>query len=381
MHRRRLEIIQEAAQDSWVLSMTLGWDKDAEGTGPALVSPYLKPCVWLRGGRMRVLVDEVHLGGDGDDAALVTEIEEFADGLAAVGAVVEGAVVDVHADEAVGQPGVEVAGKLHGVFQGLLTVVEGVLDAVADGLGDDLERFCAQGAADRVAPQGQDQAGGLAPPDAEVEDLVEAAGAVGELALMDDEAGIVGSGQNRGDDLVEGHGLGLDGRIEDFQGQIGGGEGAGDGDLDFAQVLEVERATGDDHGAVALTNAAAAAHQGVVLLQVGVGVEADGGDVEEGLLLGAAVEGLDVAEGVREPVARDADLVGGQAIEHEGVIGVGTMGDGDVELGGKAFYCGTLWVHWEKVLSTKIQQCWLDAVRAFLEFTGRRKDLRRAAFS
>jgi len=60
-------------------------------------------------------------------------------------------------------------------------------------------------------------------------------------------------------------------------------------------------------------------------------VEADGGYVEEGLVLRAEVEGLDVAEGVRKLVAGDADLVGSQAIEHEGVIGVGTVGDGDVE--------------------------------------------------
>ena len=42
-------------------------------------------------------------------------------------------------------------------------------------------------------------------------------------------------------------------------------------------------------------------------------MKADGGDVVEGFVLGAAVEGFDVGEGVGEAIAGDADLVGGQA--------------------------------------------------------------------
>jgi 3-hydroxyacyl-CoA dehydrogenase len=46
-----------------------------------------------------------------------------------------------------------------------------------------------------------------------------------------------------------------------------------------------------------------------------------------------------------ELVAGDADLVGGQAIEHEGVIGVGTMGDGDFAYFGRVGGCGILITH------------------------------------
>ncbi len=187
------------------------------------------------------LVDEVDFWGDGDDAALVAEVEELADGLAAVGAVVEGALVYVHADEAVGKAGVEVAGKLHGVFEGFFAVIKGVLDAVVDGLGYDAQGIRAEGAADGVAAQGQDKAGGFAPPDAEVENLCEAAGAIGELALVDDEAGIEFAGENFRDDLIEGDGDGVEGGVEDFEGEIGGGEGAGDGDFDAAQIFGGER--------------------------------------------------------------------------------------------------------------------------------------------
>jgi len=112
-----------------------------------------------------VSIDEVNLRGDGDDARSWPG-RAACDGGAAVGPVVQGALVHVHADEAAGKTDVEVAGKLHGIFEGLLAVVQGVLDAVAQGLGDDLVLVGAQRAADGRCRQGQHQAGGLAPPDA-----------------------------------------------------------------------------------------------------------------------------------------------------------------------------------------------------------------------
>ena len=227
-------------------------------------------------------------------------------------------------------------------------MVQGVLDAVAHRLGDDSERLCAQRAADGVAAQRQHQAGGLAPPDAQVKNLVKAARAVGELALVDDKPCLKVAGQDRRDDLIEGNGDGLKLRIEDFERQVGRGERAGDGDLDAAQLLGCQRLAGDDHGSVAFAHAAAAAHQRVVLLQVGVGVEADGGYVEEGLILGSQVEGLDVAQSVGEFVAGDANLVGGQSIEHESVIGVGTVCDGDLSRLGRASDCGIRLTHGER---------------------------------
>jgi hypothetical protein len=58
-------------------------------------------------------------------------------------------------------------------------------------------------------------------------------------------------------------------------------------------------------------------------------VKADGGNVVEGFSLRAAVEGFNVAEGVGEAVAGHADLVGGEAVKHECVVGVGAVGNGD----------------------------------------------------
>ena len=162
--------------------------------------------------------------------------QQLANGLAAVGAVVEGALVHIHAHKAAGQARVQVTRKLHRVFQCLFAVVEGVLDRIAQRLGDDLVRFSAERAADGVAAKRQHKAGSLAPPDAQVENLIESAGRVGELPLVDDESGIVLSRLNRGNDLIEGNGLGLDGRVEDFEREISRGQRSGNSDADAAEV-------------------------------------------------------------------------------------------------------------------------------------------------
>ncbi len=192
----------------------------------------------------------------------------------------------------------------------------------------------AEGAADGIAAQGKRQTGLLAPPLAEVEELEQAIAGVGELALVNDESSFKLAGDYGGDDLVERNDGGFDLGSEELESEVGGGEGAGDGDAGLLELGDRELAGRDDHGAVALADAAAAGHQGVLVLEVGIGVEADGGDIVESLVDGAVVEGLDVGKGMRELVARDAHLVGGEAVEHKGVVGVGAVGDADLLNGG-----------------------------------------------
>jgi hypothetical protein len=79
--------------------------------------------------------DKIYVGAVGNDATIIAHLEELVDSFAAIRAVVESAVVDVHADESVGESGIEVAGKLHGVSEGLFAVIKGVLDAVAQRVG------------------------------------------------------------------------------------------------------------------------------------------------------------------------------------------------------------------------------------------------------
>ena len=59
-------------------------------------------------------------------------------------------------------------------------------------------------------------------------------------------------------------------------------------------------------------------------------MKGDSCDVVEGFVDSLVVEGFDVGKDVGEFVAGDPDLVGGQAIEHKGVIGVGAVGDADL---------------------------------------------------
>ena len=190
-----------------------------------------KLCLCVR--KMSVLADEVDLRAVWDDAPVIAHLEEFLDGFAAVWAVVECALVDVHADKAVGERGVEVARELHRVLERLFAMVEGVLDAVAQGVGGGEEGVGAEGPADGVSTEREREVGLFAPPLAEVEELEQAVIRVGELALVDDEAGLVFAGDYGGDDLVEGDHHGFDLRCEELEREVGGGEGAGDGDACF----------------------------------------------------------------------------------------------------------------------------------------------------
>ena len=66
----------------------------------------------------------------------MAHVEQTADGLTSFRAVVEGAIIHIHADKLVGELRIEVAGKLHGVGQRFITMFERVLNALAQRGGD-----------------------------------------------------------------------------------------------------------------------------------------------------------------------------------------------------------------------------------------------------
>ncbi len=72
---------------------------------------------------------------------------------------------------------------------------------------------------------------------------------------------------------------------------------------------------------VAVAHARAAGQQGVFVGDVGVGVDADGGDVEFSAR-GAFVERLDVLQDVLEMKAVRGDRILREGVKHEGVIGI-----------------------------------------------------------
>src|SRR6202011_3107546 len=95
------------------------------------------------------------------------------------------------------------------------------------------------------------------------------------------------------------------------------------------EVASGQFPAGNNHWPVSFANGAAATHKCVIRLDIGVGVEAYSRNIVKGFSLGAAVEGFNVAEGMGEAVARNTNLVRGQAVKHERVVGVGTVSDGD----------------------------------------------------
>ena len=88
---------------------------------------------------------------------------------------------------------------------------------------------------------------------------------------------------------------------------------------------------GDDHRAVAVAHAAAARQQRVLVEQMRIGMDADGGDFQLAAQ-GPAIERLDVLQFVLEEQVAGVDLVVGQSMKHEGIIGIGAVADGDESL-------------------------------------------------
>ena len=138
----------------------------------------------------RTLADELDPNGLLVGAELLRPQQQLADRLAALVAVLAGELVHVHADEAVGQLEVEAAPELERVLHRLAPVVEPGLDRLAQDVGEVEQRVGPEVAAGDVRAERQRQPGLEQPPLAEVDDLLQPFGLVGELALVDQEAGL-----------------------------------------------------------------------------------------------------------------------------------------------------------------------------------------------
>ena len=191
-----------------------------------------------------------------------------------------------------------------------------------------VDQLRAERAANGVATQGQRQSGLIAPPLAHVENAVQALAVEGELAFVNDEPGLVLAVEHLGNDLVEGNDLGSDIGREQLERQVRRGHGARHGDFAARDFVQRNVARGHDHGPVTLADASAAGHDGVLVLDVRIGVKGDRRDVVEAVH-GFAIQGLDIAKRVGKLHPRHANLVGRHAVKHEGVVGVGTVRDRD----------------------------------------------------
>src|SRR5690349_1590673 len=182
-------------------------------------------------------VEKFDRGRPRQNSGLRAARNQFVDGVLAFLAVAERPFVDVHADKLIGEIGFHVARELHGVFQSIFAVLKTILDALADGPGDEAAERRTQGLANGIATQGKRQTSLLLPPDAEVDDLVEAELGEEELALVDEQAGVNKLFLHGVENFVEGHDHGLKVRLKKLEGEVSGGLKAGHGDALAADLV------------------------------------------------------------------------------------------------------------------------------------------------
>ncbi len=269
----------------------------------------------------------------GDEPTVMGLAEKTANGFPAPLAIVKGPVVDVHSDEFVGEIAAHVAGILKGVLHGLRAMVQAILDAGRKDSGDDLANHRVKAFMDDIAAQRQRQTTVLAaPPDAQIFTDLKPFLLVSELAFMDDEADVSFAGTDGFEDLVEWNNdvVKLFGRFAEpkLQSEEGAGHRAGDSDFLAQHFAPGEPLPGDEHRAISIAHAGATGQQRVFVTHISIGMDADGRDVEFAAG-GALVEGLDILKDVLEAVAIGRNQLFGQAVEHEGVIRVGRVAQGE----------------------------------------------------
>jgi hypothetical protein len=87
-------------------------------------------CIFLR------LAKEFDVWGTREQACRSSALDQSPDRLLAAIAVAKRPPVNIHADELIRDIGFHIAGELHGVVKCLFAMLETILDAILDGLGD-----------------------------------------------------------------------------------------------------------------------------------------------------------------------------------------------------------------------------------------------------
>ena len=234
-------------------------------------------------------------------------------------------------DEPVGPPTVESARVLKGMVESVVPVREPVFDGAAEGPGDSADLLAPEVAPDDVAPERQREAGLLLPPAAEVDDLVEPVVAERQLSLVDQEPGRGVARRHLLLDPVEwdrdGPGAGRPERQRERRSRPG--TRGSDDDSPRRDVLAADRIPSHHDRTVPVAERGAVRQEHVAVGDVGVGVEGDGGDVELACHR-APVQRLDVGELVVEREALGVDRAVRETVEHESVVGVRTVREGDL---------------------------------------------------
>ena len=146
---------------------------------------------------------------------------------------------------------------------------------------------------------------------------------------MDDEPSLVLALEHLRNDLVEGHHFRFHSRSKKLQREISSRKRARNRNAFLLDFTLRERARRNDHRPIALAHAAAARHQRVQILNIRIGVKRNRGHIVDAFAR-LLVQRLDIAKRVREAQSRHANLAGGQAVEHEGIVGIRAVSDADL---------------------------------------------------
>ena len=186
-------------------------------------------------------------------------------------------------------------------------------------------------AADDVAAEGQRQAAGsIRPPDAQVDEASKPLVTVGQLAFVDQQSRFHRTVDNRRLNLVEWQHTIRDAWMEQLQREIRRRQLARDGDGDS---VERTRTVGLRHHdrPVAVAHACAVRQQGVAVEEVRIGMERDRRHFVAPLE-GRAVQALDVGQDLIDLEPGRGHRAAGEAVEHERVVRVRTVGDRDTHV-------------------------------------------------
>src|SRR5258708_11621706 len=195
-------------------------------------------------------------------------------------------------------------------------MVERVLNTVAQGIGGCQHEVWAEREPNSIAPQRHGQAGYFLPPLSQVHDPVQTRFVVGQLTFVNDQSRFILTLEYLRDDLVEGYNFRLDAWSKKLQRQIGRGQSAGNSDSFLLDLALGEGPRRNHHGPVAFAYAAAAGHERVLVLNVGIGVEGNCGHIVHAFAR-LLIERFNVAERVRKAQASAPNLVGSNTINHE----------------------------------------------------------------
>ena len=110
------------------------------------------------------------------------------------------------------------------------------------------------------------------------------------------------------------------------------GHGARNRYVGPGKVADRERFFGHHHGAIAIAHAAAAGQQRVFVQEKRIRVNADRRDFQLAQE-SPAIKRLDILQLVAERQVAGRDLVVRQGVEHERIIRIGAMADGDQAFG------------------------------------------------